>query len=439
MDEKPNKSALARGWCLGKLGFRLTGSYLGYQLQELFLRGEKREKSRRRFRQESSRQFREELQSLKGPLMKMGQVLSMQDHVLPQELIEELAKLQMQAPGMHPTMARAQFRSSFGQNPEEVFREFADEPFAAASLGQVHRAVTQEGAKVVVKIQYPAMRTAIQNDFKLARSTNLTGFIPSSVIDEIERGVLVETDYLSEARNLDFFRAALQPLDYVQVPRVYRDLTTDRVLTMSFVEGVPLPELLTHKPTQALRNQLGWRLFELFLFQIYHVRALHADPHPGNYLLTPDGQIGLVDFGCVQRFSPDFAELIACFLGRAWLQGDRQFGRMMRLLWPKISLENKRARAILQTEIDLLNVIFPPPQNEPRVVCFSNPELFKMSVRRNMDVFLAKLARPEFPFYERAESGLYNYLRQLEASLDTNKLLASILGGVPPARKSPCA
>jgi hypothetical protein len=200
------------------------------------------------------------------------------------------------------------------------------------------------------------------------------------------------------------------------------------VLTMSFLQGVPMARFLAQKPSQELRNQLAWRLFELFLFQIYHVRALHADPHPGNYLLTSEGHIGLLDYGCVQKFSPDFAELIRCFLNRAWLQGKGQFERMMRLLWaPTISPKNERARAILQTEIDLLNLIFPAPQSKQRVVCFSNPEFFKISLRRDMDIFLAKLARPEFPFYERAETGLYNYLRQLEASLDTNSLLSSIL------------
>lgn len=432
MNEGPKESALARGWSLGKLGMRLTGSYIGYQLQELFLRGEAKEASRRRFRQESSRRVRVELQSLKGPMMKMGQVLSMQDHVLPPELIEELAKLQMQAPGMHPTMARAQFRASWGKNPEEVFAAFTPEPFAAASLGQVHRAVTKEGEPVVVKIQYPAMPTAIKNDFKLVRSTSLTGHLPQSVIDEAERGILQETDYLNEARNLDFFRAALKPLEYVEVPRVYWKLTTDRVLTMSFVEGVPLAQFLSPKPTQQIRNTIAWRLFEMFLFQIYHVHAVHADPHPGNYLFSPDGRIGLLDFGCVKMFSRDFTELIHCFLNRAWLKGRREFERMMRLIWPTLPSTHKRARGVLQTEIDLLNMIFPL---QPRIVRFNNPEFFQVSLRRNLDVLLAKLAQPEFPFYERAETGLYNYLRQLEAELDTNRLLSSILDGAHTTRK----
>ena len=118
-----------------------------------------------------------------------------------------------------------------------MFRKFDPEPFAAASLGQVHRAVTRKGEKVAVKIQYPAIRSAIESDFKLLRSatlpTQLTGHVPAALIEEIQRGILEETDYLREADNLEFFRKGLSGLEYMVIPRVYRELSTDRVLTMS--------------------------------------------------------------------------------------------------------------------------------------------------------------------------------------------------------------
>ena len=141
--------------------------------------------------------------------MKLGQLLSLQTQALPEEAIAELANLQMHAPGMHPTLARAQFKSSLGKDPEQAFREFEEEPFAAASLGQVHRAVTHAGETVAVKIQYPAIRSAIENDLKLLRSATLpariTGYAPGGIIDEIERGFIEETAYLHESRNIEFF------------------------------------------------------------------------------------------------------------------------------------------------------------------------------------------------------------------------------------------
>jgi len=426
-DQTPG-SAIGRGLRLGALGFRLTGSYLGYQLQNLFLGPEARAEKRRAFRRKTSRQFRQELESLKGPLMKMGQVLSMQDHLLPAELVEEMTNLQMQAPAMHPTLARAQFKAACGKYPEEMFREFEPEAFAAASLGQVHRAVTKRGEPVVVKIQYPAMRTAIKNDFALVRSATLggrlTGHIPKAVLDEVEQGVLKETDYLNEARNIEFFREKLNPLDYVRVPKVFWDLTTERVLTMSRLEGVPLSPFLACKPSAPLRNLLGRRLLELFLFQIHQVGAFHADPHPGNYLFSNEASISLVDFGCVKVFTPEFAELIHCFMERAWAKGEANYERMMRLLWgPAVSPQSAEARGILDAEIELFNVVFPPPETGRRLVAFNGRRLFELGLRIRKDCLLAKLARPEFPFYARAELGLYNYLRQLGAKFDTVALL----------------
>jgi predicted unusual protein kinase regulating ubiquinone biosynthesis (AarF/ABC1/UbiB family) len=181
--------AVSRGFRLGKLGFSLMGSYMGYQVQNLLLGEGERTQRQVRFRQRASRRVREELGVLKGPAMKLGQMLSMQTKILPEEALQELATLQMQAPGMHATLARAQFKSSLGKFPEEMFRKFDPEPFAAASLGQVHRAITLKGEKVAVKIQYPAIRSAIENDFKLLKSatlpTQLTGHVPAALIEEI--------------------------------------------------------------------------------------------------------------------------------------------------------------------------------------------------------------------------------------------------------------
>lgn len=421
-----SEGVLRRGFRMGKMGFQLTGSYLGYQLQNLFLGAEGKEKNCERFRRKSSRKFREELQSLKGPAMKMGQSLSMLGHLMPAELIEEMRKLQMQAPAMHPTMARAQFKASFGKLPEEVFKEFSPEQFAAASLGQVHRAVTQKGEAVVVKIQYPAMQTAIKNDFKLLWSAivagRMTKQMPKVVLEELELEILKETDYLNEGQNIDFFREKLSGLDYVKVPKVYWDLTTDRVLTMSFVEGIPLYDFLENKPTRKVRDQVGTRLLEMFLFQIAEIGAFHADPHPGNYLFTPDGGIGLVDFGCVKMCSTQFSELIRCFMEQSWLQGETEVVRMMQLMFDKnISPDDERARRILNTEIKLFNLRFPPPKSRKSLVSFTK-EIFDLGASRLDDIVESQLVQPEYPLYSRAELGLYNFLHLLGARINTNEL-----------------
>jgi len=234
---KSRNGSARRAARLVQLGAGLTGSYLAYQLRRPFVGKEDARGQRQTLRRRHAKQVRQELQNLRGPIMKVGQALSMQTHFLGTEMVEELSALQMHAPPMHPTLMRAQFKSAFGKYPEEVFRAFEPEPFAAASLGQVHWAVTQRGEEVAVKIQYPAMREAIASDFQALRTAafpaRLTGHLQESVIREAQRGILEETDYLKEARNIEHFSKALAPLEFVRVPRVFPELSSDQVLTMS--------------------------------------------------------------------------------------------------------------------------------------------------------------------------------------------------------------
>ena len=267
----------------------VTGSYLGYLVQRVFLDEKGRKAKLQAAHGRAARRMRDDLMSLRGPAMKLGQALSLQSGVLPDEALVELSKLQREAPGMHPSLMRAQFTGSLGRAPEEVFSEFDLEPFAAASLGQVHRAVTKTDETVAVKVQYPGIQQAIENDFAWFRAVSkpaqVTGHFPKSAIDELEVQILAETDYRREADNIEFFGEALEPLPFVTVPRVFRKLSSDQVLTMTMIEGRHLDEFLARRPSQKLRDLIGERLLELFYFQILRLHAFHADPNAGNYLL----------------------------------------------------------------------------------------------------------------------------------------------------------
>lgn len=421
------QSALKRGARLGRLGAGLVGSYLGYQFQNLFLNAEERDDRRKFFRNSATRKVREELQALKGPVMKLGQILSMQSHALPREVTSELAHLQMRAPAMHPSLARAQFKGSLGREPEDLFRSFELEPFAAASLGQVHHATAKNGARLAVKIQYPAIRSAIENDFKLLRSASIparvSGYISGAILTEIEEGILRETDYLNEGRNIDFFRESLKSLAYVRVPEVHWDLTSERVLTMSLVPGEPLGDFIAAKPGQQLRDLVGFRLFNLFSFQMHRIHAIHADPHPGNYLIQRDGSVGLVDFGCVKKFSDDLIELMRLFRERGWLHAGHS-GRMMTIICGRQKLKNPdAARRILAGAVGLYEILFPRlTGSAANVVDFGDPKILNKMTRIWEDSMRSKIINPEFAFYTRAELGLYNLLHQLQARVDTSKI-----------------
>ena len=424
--DRPPSGSIRRGLRMGKLGLGLAGSYLGYQLQNLVSGKSTRDERRKGLRTRVSRRVREELGDLKGPFMKFGQILSMQTPFLSEEVIEELTALQMAAPGMHPTLARAQFESSMGVRPEEAFREFEPRPFAAASLGQVHRAVTRSGARVAVKIQYPAIRTAIENDFRVLRSASLpgrlTGHLPVALLDEIRRGFLEETDYLNEGKNLDFFRERLAPLEYVTVPRVHWDLTTDRVLTMSFVDGLHIREFRARKPTLEVRSRLGARLIEMFATQVWSLHALHADPHPGNYLFREDGGIGLVDFGSVVRISPGTLQLTTLIIDGHHRESEERIREMARvILGPSARRRSARVPRVLRDFIRYYEMIYPLPGAKP-IVDFGDDAIFKALARNLRGAMRSKLSSPEFAFSARAEMGLLSLLHQLGARVSTREI-----------------
>jgi hypothetical protein len=421
VNSKTKNGVLTRGFLLGRLGFRMVGSYLGYQAQNLLLGEGERPQRQARFQQQASRRVREELGNLKGPAMKLGQLVSMGSGVLRPEALEELANLQMRAPGMHASLARAQFKSALGKYPEELLREFDPEPFAAASLGQVHRGITRSGEKVAIKIQYPAIRSAIENDFKLFRSLTLpgrvTGHLPSALLAEFERGFLEETDYLHEAQNLEFFRKALKGLPYLSVPQVYRELSGDRVLTMSFTDGTPFRSFLMEKPSAALRNLVGERLVEMYYTQLHWLKSLHADPHPGNYLFRSDGRIGLVDFGCVKRLRIEITEIMNSIVNRSWRSSDAAARRFQGLVvGAKMPLH--RARKLLPIAEASADFLFPQGPSADPVVNFCDPKLFELAASNSKQALRGRLWHPEFAFVSRTELGLVHLLHELGAKVN---------------------
>ena len=420
---------LRRGFHLGKLGFNLVGSYLGYQAQNVFLGEAERPLRQARFQRRVSQQAREELGNLKGPAMKLGQLLSLGGGILRPEALEELANLQRRAPGMHASLARAQFKSTLGKYPEDLLREFDPEPFAAASLGQVHRGLTCDGEKVAIKIQYPAIRTAIENDFKLFRAvtlpTRITGHIPAALVAEVERGLLEETDYLQEAQNVEFFRTELRELTYLSIPRVYPELSGDRVLTMSYIEGISLEEFLKGKPSAEMRNLVGHRLAESYYTQLHQLKALHADQHPGNYFFRPDGSLGLVDFGCVKRLRLDMSEIITSIADHSWRRGEAEARRLLGLIVGP-GIPYRRARKLLPLLEQSANFLFPQGPAANPVVDFRDPALLKLAESNSKQLFRDRLYPPEFAFVSRAEVGLCHLLRELGARVNISAIWSRI-------------
>ena len=427
-------SAKGRALRLAALTAGVTGSYLGYMLQHRFLGEERRNRKRRSMQASAGRRIRDELMLLRGPAMKFGQALSLHTDLLPEDMLTELTKLQMEAPGMHPSLAIAQFTASLGRPPDQVFKRFDPEPFAAASLGQMHRAVIRDGTSVAVKIQYPGIRAAIENDFRWIRNLSMpaqaSGHFPKAALDEMESQILLETDYVREADHIEFFKAALKPLAFVAVPDVYRDYSTDRVLTMSVVRGEHLDAFLAKRPTQRLRDTMGSRLFELFLFQYLILETLHADPHWGNYLFNGDGTIGLIDFGCVKRLGAE----VVTRLRKSFLYPGRmdspEFQQIVQdqFARPGQKLSRRTRRAVTEFGEHFYRNVYPPdPQDAGRPFDFSDAAFLRDYTREASKLSLAKGTRPEFVFLARAEIGLYTTLHRLKARVATSAIARRLL------------
>ena len=257
------------------------------------------------------------------------------------------------------------------------------------------------------------------------------------MLDEIARGLLEETDYLHEAGNLDFFRKGLAGLDFVTVPRVHRELTTDRVLTMSFVEGESLSDWLKRKPSQALRDLTGARLCECYETQIQHLRVIHADQHPGNFLFSPDGSgFGLVDFGCVKRENIDVLELRRLYDNRAWRKSEAAERRFFSILYGK-NVPSSRARKTLPLIEEWLD-IFRPQASADFVINWrdhrQNPRTLEIQRRMTKMVLQDKLINPDFVFAQRADMGFWHLVGEIGATVNASEIERRVSVTPPTAR-----
>jgi predicted unusual protein kinase regulating ubiquinone biosynthesis (AarF/ABC1/UbiB family) len=236
-------------------------------------------------------------------------------HILMMIFFEAFSTLQYESPSMSFYFTKMQIEKELGKSPELIFKSFSRKPIGAASIGQVHEAYLQSGQKVAVKVQYPDMDKIIKSDL----TTLKVGLMPlkmfykgkiDPLLEEVEGVLINELDYRKEAENLKIFRDFYKDNEFIEIPEFIPEFSTQKVLTMKFIEGKPFENAIKENTlTQEQRNHIGKVMLHALWKQLFELNIVHADPHPGNFLLIDDNKLGLLDFGCVKKFDKEFIKI----------------------------------------------------------------------------------------------------------------------------------
>nr|WP_174507292.1 AarF/ABC1/UbiB kinase family protein [Acinetobacter sp. Marseille-Q1620] len=275
---------------------------------------EQKNEARSKLFQDIGVQIADTLGEMKGAVMKVGQIASQYKDIFPPEVARAIAKLQRQAPAMPFSDIKLQVEKELGKPLEKVFKSFDEKPFAAASIGQVHKAVLPNGEEVVVKVQYPGVDEACESDLKQVRlALRLMGVLKvdkklqDRLFKEIQDSLQEELNYEIEAQNLQVFKTFHQALDHkIIIPRVFPEYSSRRILTLSLEKGESIETASTWD--LALRNEIGERLIRALGQQIFFLKRFHCDPHPGNFAFKADGSVIIYDFGGVKTLNNDIVE-----------------------------------------------------------------------------------------------------------------------------------
>ena len=375
------------------------------------------------------------LGGLKGPLMKVAQFLSTVPDALPEEYALELAQLQANAPAMGAAFVRRRMQGELGSDWQKRFATFGQEAAAAASLGQVHRATLPDGREVACKLQYPDMPSTVEADLKqlklaMAVYHRMDGAIQhDDIYAELSERLREELDYTREAAQARLYGIMLADVPQVHVPVPVAELSTKRLLTMTWLDGRPLMRRLEEDPPQEERNAIAEALFRAWYVPFYRYGVIHGDPHLGNYQVRPDGSVNLLDFGAIRvfpaRFTRGVIELYEAIrdedMDRA-AEAYRSWG-FVDLSREKMDVLNEWARFLYEPLLD----------DRVRPITLSDDPQFGREVARRVHAGLKRTGgvKPprEFVLMDRSAIGLGGVFLRLKAQINWAKLYRELVEG----------
>ena len=406
-----------------KTGFQIGGNYIKHYSKKLF----NPELSRDELNEDNAADIYNSLSELKGSALKIAQMLSMDKNILPKAYVNKFTQSQYNAPPLSGPLIVRTFTKIFGKTPEKIFDKFNIKSTHAASIGQVHEAELN-GKKLAIKIQYPGVGDSISSDLKLVKpfAFRLLGMSEKELniyIKEVEERLLEETDYLLEVRRSIEFSKACSQLTDVVFPTYYPELSGNRIITMDWIEGLHLKEFLQTNPSQEVRNKIGQALWDFYNYQQHEMRKVHADPHPGNFIITNDNKLGVIDFGCIKEMPDDFYEPFFSLTSNNLFDNKEATIKAFRQL--EMILPNDTAPQIefYYTAYKEMISLFAKPYSTP-TFDFSQVDFFEGLYNygekiAKMPEFKQARGVKHFIYINRTNFGLYSILHELKATVKT--------------------
>ncbi len=384
--------------------------------------------SRDELHQDNATDIYNSLSELKGSALKVAQMLSMDKNLLPQAYQEKFALAQYSAPPLSYPLVVKTFQKYFAKGPEQIFDTFTHQAVNAASMGQVHKA-TLKSKTLAVKIQYPGVSESVKSDLAMIKPIALSMFKLNPAeydefIQEVELRMMEETDYSLELKRSIELSEKTKHLKHVIFPKYYPELSSPRILVMDWIEGKPLGEVLAGKLPQGAGDKLGQAMWDFYHFQMHQIKAVHADPHPGNFIITKDFRLGIIDFGCVKVIPEDFYKIYFQLMDPTLLSDPKRRDQVfykLRFVYPEDSAKEKTFFINLFSKlVELLALPF-----KSNTFDFSDKKYFETLFSFGEELAnMKELRNSKKPrglrdaiYINRTYFGLYNMLHDLKAEI----------------------
>ncbi|PRX53176.1 ABC1 kinase family protein [Flagellimonas meridianipacifica] len=420
-------SKIERAGKLVKTGVKIGGNYVKYYGKKLV----NPEVTKEELNENNAEDIYDGLKSLKGSALKVAQMLSMEKNLLPRAYVEKFSLSQFSVPPLSAPLVRKTFKKYLGKYPEDIFDSFEKDSINAASIGQVHKA-KKDGRELAVKIQYPGVAESISSDLALVkpiaiRMFNLKGKDSEKYFKEVENKLVEETNYILELKQSEEITQACTIISNIEFPKYYENLSSERILTMDWMKGRHLSEFAKTDFEAGLGNSLGQALWDFYMFQIHKLRKVHADPHPGNFLVSPKNTLIAIDFGCIKEIPNEFYEPYFELAKEDNINNDSIFMEKLYELEILTPTDSKEELEFFKALFKEMLTLFTSPFNKEEFDFGSGHfwnKIADLSERYSKDEQIRKMngnrGSKHFLYMNRTFFGLYNLLHDLKAVVKVN-------------------